>query len=99
LRRSESVDADTGQPVAIRLAGRVGNPMGIGARITVVREDGSLQSTEIHAGSGYLSQSSAVAFLASTSANPIREIQVSWPSGVDRVYRWNKKKQMIIKEL
>ena len=41
-----------GQSLAIRLKGHAGNPTGIGARITVTRSDGSLQSAEIHAGAG-----------------------------------------------
>lgn len=79
LQRSDASTVEVGQAMAIRLRGLAGNTTGAGARITAIRADGSRQSTEIHAGSGYLSQSIPVAFLADIAANPIIEVCVSWP--------------------
>jgi enediyne biosynthesis protein E4 len=53
----------------------------IGARITAEHADGSTQTSEIHAGYGYYSQSSATAFFGSPDANPIRKLRVRWPTG------------------
>ena len=67
--------------LAIRLAGRAGNPAAIGARITAVRKSGRKQLSELAAGSGYLSQSAPVAFLGSDSKDPLERIEVRWPDG------------------
>ena len=69
------------RPLSVRLIGTMKNPTAIGAKIFVVRADGSQLSAEIHAGSGYLSQSAPVSFFASSTANPVVELIVHWPDG------------------
>jgi hypothetical protein len=53
----------------------------VGARITLDFADGSTRASEIHAGSGYYSQSGAACFFGWIDANPPRKIHVRWPSG------------------
>ena len=65
----------------VTLRGRAGNPAAIGARITAEHADGSTQTSEVAAGSGYYSQSSASVFFGSPDANPLRKLRVRWPSG------------------
>ena len=65
----------------ISLRGAPGNPTAVGARITVAYADGSAQTSEVCAGSGYYSQSSAAAFFGHTPDNPPRKISVRWPTG------------------
>ncbi|HVP12550.1 MAG TPA: FG-GAP-like repeat-containing protein [Phycisphaerae bacterium] len=65
----------------IQLRGRAGNPTAIGARITVELGDGSMQASEVYAGSGYYSQSSAACFFGYPAGNPPRCIRVRWPLG------------------
>ena len=65
----------------ISLRGAPGNPTAVGARITVAYADGSAQTSEVCAGSGYYSQSSAAAFFGRTPDNPPRKISVRWPTG------------------
>ena len=67
---------------SIALHGPVGNPTAIGARIIIHRENGAQQLTEFSAGSGYLSQSAARMFVAELPENPVKEITVHWPDGV-----------------
>jgi hypothetical protein len=67
--------------VRISLRGPVGNPDAVGAKITVELADGSTQTSEIYAGSGYYSQSTAACFFGYADANPPRQIRVRWPSG------------------
>jgi len=67
--------------VRIELRGPAGNPTAIGARIIVELADGTTQSSEVAAGSGYYSQSSAACFFGYSGNNPPREIRVRWPSG------------------
>jgi hypothetical protein len=99
FQRANNEGAVADQAVAVRLVGRIGNPSGVGARITAIRADGSRHSTEIHAGAGYLSQSAAVAFLASIPANPIEEIRVSWPMGNEGSHPIGIENNIIINEL
>jgi hypothetical protein len=65
--------------VRVRLKGPVGNPAGLGAMVQLKYADGSGPAHEIHGGSGYLSQDSAVAVLG-TRAKPTHVI-VRWPGG------------------
>ena len=67
--------------VRVSLRGPAGNRDAIGARITVELTDGSAMSSEVYAGSGYYSQSSAACFFGYSEANAPREVRVRWPSG------------------
>jgi len=64
----------------VRLQGPPGNPTGVGAVVRLRAGDHWGPATEIHAGSGYWSQNSAVAVLGHGSAEP-EEISVRWPGG------------------
>jgi enediyne biosynthesis protein E4 len=63
----------------VRLKGTPGNSSGIGAQLRLVAGGQAGPAREIHAGSGYWSQDSAVAVLASP-AKP-ESLQVRWPGG------------------
>jgi hypothetical protein len=67
--------------LAVSLRGRPGNLAAIGARITAVATDGSTQTSEVSAGAGYRTQSSATQFFGSLEANPLKTIRVRWPWG------------------
>ena len=64
----------------IRLKGPKGNPTGIGTKITLHLQDGNTQTAEIHAGYGYLTQTSPHTNF-SLGKDEIATIQVQWPSG------------------
>ncbi|MEO7698361.1 MAG: FG-GAP-like repeat-containing protein [Opitutus sp.] len=82
--------------VRIALHGPAGNPSAIGARITVERGDGSIQSSEIFAGSSYYSQSTAAAFFGYSPENPIKRIRVRWPSGAVSEHEAPKSSSLIL---
>ena len=63
----------------IRLKGPPGNPTGIGAAIRLRHGQQTGPAREIHAGSGYWSQDSAVQVL-STAGSPT-QIWIRWPGG------------------
>jgi enediyne biosynthesis protein E4 len=67
--------------VRINLRGPAGNPTAVGAKITIELTDGSTRTSEVYAGSGYYSQSSAACFFGYSDANAPREVRVRWPSG------------------
>jgi hypothetical protein len=65
----------------ILLRGAPGNPTAVGARVTMELADGSTQTSEAYAGTGYYSQSSAAGFFGWPDGNPPRRVRVRWPSG------------------
>jgi hypothetical protein len=65
--------------LCVRLAGPVGNPTGIGAALRLSGKGGVGPVREIHAGSGYLSQDSAVQVLARPTGDC--QLIVRWPGG------------------
>ncbi len=65
----------------VSLRGAAGNPTAVGALLTLMLADGSSESGEIEAGSGYYSQSVAACFFGYPDSNPPRSIRVRWPSG------------------
>ncbi len=76
-----NVSTNTGHWAAIRLVGTRSNRDGIGARIEVVA-DGTHQTAERVASSGYLSQSDGLVHFGLGNADSISKIIVRWPSGV-----------------
>ncbi|MCA9169516.1 MAG: VCBS repeat-containing protein, partial [Planctomycetales bacterium] len=71
---------DQPRPLEISLRGAVGNRAGIGSRLKIHRADGTVATTEIYAGSGYLSQSSTRILIGRTGS-PIAAVTVVWPDG------------------
>ena len=74
-----------GRALSVRLVDGVGNPTAVGALVTLVTADGRRQTAEVHAGSGYLSQSPATLFFG-LGDSQARELQVRWPDGTTSVH-------------
>ena len=70
----------------ITLRGPSGNPSVVGARITLSLADGSEQSSEVYAGSGYYGQSTAAVFFGWSDLTSPREVMVRWPGGETTVH-------------
>jgi len=65
----------------VALQGAPGNPACLGARLTLALADGSAQTSEITAGSGYFSQSSATVFFGYPDSAPPKSLKIRWPDG------------------
>jgi len=63
----------------VRLKGPAGNPQAVGSQIRLKFQDHFGPAREVHAGSGYWSQDSAVQVLG--IPQPPTQIQVRWPGG------------------
>jgi hypothetical protein len=63
----------------VKLRGPAGNPRGVGALLRLIIGQRSGPLREIHAGSGYWSQDSAIAVLG--VPEPPTQLQVRWPGG------------------
>jgi hypothetical protein len=63
--------------LGVRLRGAPGNPAAIGARLEL--RDAKTGARELHAGAGYLSQSSPTAWLTQVPENAV--LRVRWPDG------------------
>ena len=68
------------KPLAVRLVGKGANSAAVGARVTLTMTDGRAQLAELHAGHGYLSQSSTLYFTI-PSGSQVRDLTVRWPDG------------------
>jgi len=69
----------------VKLRGPTGNPQGVGAQLRIKHGAGEGPSREIHAGSGYWSQDSAVQVLA-VPGTPA-QLEIRWPEGRRTVTR------------
>ncbi|MCH8992044.1 MAG: CRTAC1 family protein [Acidobacteria bacterium] len=67
--------------LAVRLRGRPGNPTALGARVSLVRGDGTRQTAEVYGGSGYLSQSTSWLFFGLGEEEGPQQLIVTWPDG------------------
>lgn len=65
----------------VDLQGVLGNSAAIGAPVTLQMDDGSQQTAEIHAGSGYLSQSSQALVFGLGAVHRAEQISIVWPNG------------------
>jgi hypothetical protein len=72
--------------ICIRLRGPAGNPAGIGSRVSMKARDGSVQTCEMAAGSGYYTQAAAACFFGWAESNPPVSATVQWPSGASTVH-------------
>jgi len=69
-----------GKPgLRVRLKGPTGNPRGIGAQLRLMFGQRAGPTRELHAGSGYWSQDSAIEVLG--APEPPTQLQVRWPGG------------------
>ena len=67
--------------LTVRLRGRPGNTLGVGATVTVQLSDGSTRTAEVYAGDGYLSQSTADLTFALKREDQVEHLEVRWPDG------------------
>ena len=67
--------------LTVRLSGRSGNQAAIGSRVTLERSDGHRQTAEVHAGSGYLSQSPATLTFGLGATHTASTLTIRWPDG------------------
>jgi hypothetical protein len=68
----------------VRLRGQRGNRTGIGARVTVQLTDGTVQASEVTAGSGVMSQSTNQLYFGYPRGNPPKKLKIAWPTGQTR---------------
>ncbi len=76
--------------LSVTLRGQGGNGKAIGARVTARTQSGSEQTAEVHAGGGYLSQSSSQLFFGHLTVDPIATLQVRWPDGTSSQHPINE---------
>ena len=70
-----------GHLITVRLSSTLGNADAIGARVTLIATSGSRQTAEVHAGSGYLSQSAPSLVFGAAQLSDVKTLLVRWPDG------------------
>ena len=88
----------SGHPgLRVRIQGPDGNPLGVGAVVRMRFGDRWGSAREIHAGSGYWSQDSAVQVMA--MPEPPLELSVRWPGGKTSTFEVPRKAREIVVEM
>ena len=98
LRIFRNTGVTGNKPLTVRLKGPSGNPTGVGALVRLTTRSGRVQTQEVLAGSGYLSQSSSRLFFGLGESDPPVEIRVRWSDGSTTLYTENLDQQSILLE-
>ncbi len=77
--------SSTPAALSVRLQGKRGNLCAVGARVTLLFEDGSEARQDLASGSGYLSQSGPECFFGLGTKKP-KQVKVRWPQGDETVH-------------
>lgn len=80
---------------SLRLAGKRGNSIAIGSRVTIRFSDGTAKTSEIYGGSGYLSQSAAEVFYVVPNGVRVDQIVVRWPTGEESTTNVDEQQRQI----
>ena len=73
--------------ILLKLRGTESNRMGIGAKIRVTAADGSVQYNHVTTSVGYASSSDSRVHFGLGANAAVKEIQITWPSGIRQVLR------------
>ena len=84
--------------LTVRLKGASGNPTAVGAWVTLTTEGGRVQTQEVLAGSGYLSQSTSSLFFGLGESDRPAKLQVRWAGGTTAVFTEDLDRQTILLE-
>jgi tetratricopeptide (TPR) repeat protein len=88
LRFFENTAKSVGQGSTVQLVGTKSNRDAIGARATITLTSGRKLARTLHAGSGYLSQSSKRLHFAWEANDVPVKLEIHWPSGTHSSYPW-----------
>ncbi len=83
LSQAAQIDGNTW--ISIRLEGNQSNSRGIGARVTIVMQDGSSQTQMVYAGQGFLGTSDSRVHFGLNKNTVIKEVKVLWSTGHEQV--------------
>jgi hypothetical protein len=81
LQAFENQSLGHNRMLTVRLDGHPGNPTAVGARTTIRVPGRKTQTAEVHAGGGYLSQSTSVLTFGLGARAEETEVTVRWPDG------------------
>ena len=81
--------------IRVSLSYAQGNPNGVGSRVSLIMEDGSVQCDEVSAGGSYLSQSSPDLFFELVLRKVLKVLMSDWPDGKETVQDYQIGENMI----
>jgi hypothetical protein len=73
--------------ILLKLTGVKSNRMGLGAQVKITTEDGKVQYNHATTSTGYACSSDPRVHFGLGAANKIREIEITWPSGIRQVLK------------
>lgn len=87
LQYFHNISKNSNHWILLKLAGKKSNRMGIGAKIRITGDDGKAQYNEATTAVGYACSSDSRVHFGLGSSRMIREIEITWPSGIRQVLR------------
>jgi enediyne biosynthesis protein E4 len=87
LQYFHNISKNTNHWILLKLVGKKSNRMGTGAQIRITAEDGKVQYNEVTTAVGYASSSDSRVHFGLGGSRMIREIDITWPSGIRQVLR------------
>ena len=81
LQSFENKPSESNRVLSVRLRGKPGNLTAIGARVAIQVSDGNTQTAEVHAGGGYLSQTTGTLTFGLGAQSQATQITILWPDG------------------
>jgi len=87
-------EAKSGNWLLLKLVGTRSNRDAIGARVTVVTENGS-QTSQVRGGRSYLSASDQRVHFGLGSSTSVKLLKVTWPSGTEQTFENLKSNQVL----
>lgn len=87
LKYFHNISTNTNHWIQLKLVGRKSNRMGLGAQIRITGEQGAVQYNEATTAVGYACASDSRVHFGLGARKLIREIDVTWPSGIHQVLR------------
>lgn len=87
LKYFHNISKNNNHWILLKLVGKKSNRMGLGAKVRITGEDGKVQYNHATTAVGYACASDSRVHFGLGGSRVIREIEITWPSGIRQVLR------------
>ena len=87
LKYFHNISKNNNHWILLKLVGKKSNRMGLGAKVRITGEDGKVQYNHATTAVGYACASDSRVHFGLGGSRAIREIEITWPSGIRQVLR------------
>jgi hypothetical protein len=87
LKCFHNISKNSNHWIILKLVGKKSNRMGLGARVRITGEDGKVQYNHATTAVGYACASDSRVHFGLGGSRVVREIEITWPSGIRQMLR------------